>query len=272
MKRSLRLPLHHLVLPFLFVAGEAAANPRPLPMTYTSETMPKGGAELEAFIDFTPLRALSSSQGVPTWYLASVFQIEFEYAFTDRVEFALYLTLTPDPGDAYTSSAILTEGNGAKQRVRWSLAPPGEWPIDVNLYTELVENQRAFEVEAKVILQRRFGNLRLVTNLTFEEELYYTDQRDHELEISLGATYEVLPELHVGLEGWSHTEWPDPSPAVRPYGLGPHVYLGPTVMFTFGRFFYTCGAYVRLTDFDHGMQPGEPYGAVWMRAILGIDL
>lgn len=260
------------LLLLVLVAGEAAANPRPLPMTYTSETMPAGGAELETFIDFTPLRALSSSQGAPTWYFASVFQIEFEYAFSDRIEFALYLTLAPDPGDAYTSSAILNEGNGAKQRVRWALAAPGEWPIDVDLYTELVENQRAFEVEAKIILQRRFGALRLVTNLSFEEEFYYTDARDHEIDISLGATYEVWPSLHVGLEGWSHTEFPDPAPAVRPYGIGPHVYLGPTVMFTFGRFWYSCGAYVRLTDFDHEMQPGEPYGAVWMRAVLGIDL
>jgi len=256
----------------LLIAGEAAANPRPLPMTYTSETMPKGGAELEAFIDLTPLRALSSSEGTPTWYLASTFQAEFDYAFTDRIEFALYLTLVPDPGDAYTSTAILTEGNGAKQHVRWSLAPPGEWPIDVNLFTQLVENHRAFEIAAKVILQRRFGALRVASNITFEEELYYNSDKDHELEISLGATYEIFPQLHFGLEGWSHTEWPDPAPAVRPYGIGPHVYLGTTVMFTFGRFFYTCGGYVRVTDFDHGMQPGEPYGAIWMRAILGIEL
>ena len=53
-----------------------------------------------------------------------------------------------------------------KQRLRYKLADTGVWPIDVSLYGELVENEREFELEAKVILQRRLGIARIMANVT----------------------------------------------------------------------------------------------------------
>jgi hypothetical protein len=254
------------------LATPALANPRPLPFSYTSELLAPGAAELETFVDLTPLRARSTSSGALTWYLASTFQTEIELGLTDHFELGLYFTFTPDPGDAYTNTAILTEGNGLKQRLRWSPAAPGELPVDINLYGEVTENHKAVELEEKIILQRRFGSLRLVANLTLEEEIYYTAQRDIELDGSLGATVEVTPAVHLGLEAWTHTEWPDTDPNPRPFGIGPHVYVGPTALFVLGKVWWSTGAYVRVTDFDHTMAAAEPFGAVWIRTMIGYDL
>jgi hypothetical protein len=256
----------------VLLAVPALANPRPLPFTYTSELLARGSAEIETFVDLLPLRAVSSSSGAQTWYLASQFQTEIEIGLSDHFELGLYLTYTPDPGSAYSRTAILTEGNGLKQRLRWSPAAPDELPVDINLYGEVSENHKAVEIEEKIILQKRFGMLRLVANLTLEEEIYYTSQRDIELEASLGATVPLSAAVHVGLEAWTHTEWPDPAPATRPYGVGPHVYVGPTALFSFGKVWWSTGAYVRVTDFDHRMQPEEPYGPIWVRTMVGYDL
>jgi hypothetical protein len=40
----------------------------------------------------------------------------------------------------------------------------------------------------------------------------------------------------------------------------------------FGKLWWSAGVYARVTDVDHTMQPGEPYGSVWARAIVGLNL
>ena len=170
----------------------------------------------------------------------------------------------------------LPEGNGSKQRVRYRLADPGAWPVDVAIYGELAENEREVEIEAKVILQRRIGRLRLITNLWAEREFYFDGTREWVLNPTLGGTYELSPRLHVGLEGWLRSEYPDDFTGPRPFNLGPQIYLGPAFMLNFGRVWWTTGAYLRLNDFDRTVVApappavGDAYGHVWVRTVVGI--
>jgi hypothetical protein len=255
----------------VFVAASARATPMALPFTYTTETLPKGSFEVELYGDVTPVRALSTSTGQPLWYVGSQFQTELEYGILDRLELGLYFVAVPVFGD-YAQTAPMTEGTGLKQRLRYVLANPGDWPIDVGLYGELVENDHEFEIEAKILLQRRFGRLRLAMNLWAEYEFYYQPQRDFVLNPTLGATYEITPAVHLGLEGWMRVEFPDPAPSTRPFSVGPAGYVGPTFLFNFGKVWWSTGIYARVSDVDHTMQPGEPYGPVWARTVVGFDL
>jgi hypothetical protein len=255
----------------LTAARHASANPRPLPFTYTYATQPEGSAEVEQFIDVTPLEGLSAATGAKTWYGAMQFQTEFEYGITDRLELGLYVTFAPQPGNI-TQAANLTEANGSKQRLRLRLAEEGEWPIDVALYGEVVENEREIELEAKVILQRRFGDLRAVANLWFEREYYFENQRDWVLNPTAGLTYQVTPTFQPGIEGWVRAEFPDPAPHPRPFNVGPHYYVGPTVLLSFGKIWWSTGTYVRANDFGRSPQPGDAFGSVWFRSIIGVSL
>jgi hypothetical protein len=250
----------------------AHATPRPLPFTYTTDTLETGAAEIEQYADLTPLRARSTANGLPIWYLATQFQTEFEYGITDRLELGLYFTVVPSPGDAYSSTAPMTEGTGVKQRLRYTFAAPGEWPVDLGLYGELVENDHEFEVEGKILLQRRIGKLRIDSNLWAEYELYYAPQRDVVLNPTLAATYQVTAAVHVGVESWLRVEFPDPAPHPRPFGVGPVGYVGPTFLVSLGRLWWSTGVYARVSQVNHTMQPGEPYGPVWARTIVGFDL
>jgi hypothetical protein len=252
-------------------ARPARATPRPLPFTYTTETLGKGELEIEEYADLTPVKAFSAN-GNPTWYAATQFQTEFEYGITDQLELGLYVVFVPTPAD-YTFLAPMTEVTGVKERLRYVFAPPGEWPIDVGVYGELVEGDTEVEFEGKILLQRRIGKLRVDTNLWGEYELYYgASQRDIILNPTLGATYEVTPSVHLGAEGWMRVEFPSPAPPTRPYGLGPAGYVGPTVLANFGKLWWATGVYARVTEVDHSMQPGEPYGPIWARVGLGFQL
>ncbi|HSY22421.1 MAG TPA: hypothetical protein VK841_09920 [Polyangiaceae bacterium] len=262
----------------VWLPAVAHATPQPLPFSYVYETLPKGSIEVETYADYTPLRATSSSTGNLTYYGASQFQTEFEYGITDRLELGLYVTWVPTPsGVAPDSVSRLTEGNGLKERLRLRLAEPGQWPLDVGLYGEVVENDVEIELEGKILLQRRIGDLRLVANLWGELE-YNLDApngvlgtHDWVINPTVGATYQVTPQFHPGIEGWLRAEYPIPSPLTRTFSLGPAAYIGPTCMFDFGNFWFSSGVYLRGTNFGRSPQPGDTYGSVWGRLIVGLS-
>ncbi len=268
-----------LFLALVVMAGTASANPRALPFTYTTDTLAPGEAEIEQTVDLIPLRAIDTNIGAPTSYLATQFQTELEIGICHNLELALYFVLTPAQ-QYLQNTALLPESNGIKQRIRYIFADPGEWPIDVGVYGELSENDRELELEGKILLQKRFGKLRVAANIWAEYEFYFEKdpttgdhQRDVVINPTLGATYEVTPKFHVGLDSWLRGEYPtNPAPATRTFGLGPEYYIGPAVMMSFKKVWWTVAAYVRVTDTGHDLQVAEPYGKVWFRTMVGYDL
>jgi hypothetical protein len=256
-----------------FVSARAAATPRPLPFTYQHEQLDAGESEIEQYADFTPVRAQSSQTGELVYYGLTQFQTEFEHGITPRLELGLYLTFVPTTSNGFMEVPRATEGNGLKQRLRYQLAPTGEWPIDVALYGEVVENEREVELEAKLILQRRFERLRVIANIVGEREFYYDGKHDLVFAPSAGLTFEASPRIQPGFEWWMRSEYPEENPpSPRPFALGPHHYAGPTLLMLLGRAFLTAGAYVRLSDTSHSLGLGEGFGRVWFRTLVGVGL
>jgi hypothetical protein len=251
-----------------FAPGAARATPRPLPFTYQSETLPKGALEVEQFVDFVPSKALDATSGNPVNTLATEFQTEFEIGLTDRLELGLYVSFVPQATSAQPGSEPVMEfGNGAKQRVRYRLADPEAWPVDVALYGEVSENEREVELEGKIILQRRVDRVRFITNLWAEREYYLDHHREWALNPTVGMTAELSPRYHLGAESWMRAEYRDDG--VK--GLSPHVYVGPAFMMNFGKLWWSNGVYVRLTDFDRAPVVAEAYGPFWFRTIIGLS-
>jgi hypothetical protein len=253
-------------------AGVALASPRPLPFTYSHEQLGRGELEVEQYVDFTPIRVRDETSSSPLWYGLTQFQTEFEFGLTQRLELGLYVTLVPTAATGFAEIPRGSEGTGLKQRLRYQLADTGEWPIDVALYGEVTENERELELEAKVILQRRFGIARLVANLTGEDEYYYSGAHDLVINPSAGVTFELSPSVQPGIEWWMRSEYPQKdAPAVRPFELGPHHYLGPALLLQFGKLWWTNGVYYRVSDTSHTQQIGESYGKFWVRTVIGIE-
>jgi hypothetical protein len=270
--RALALAPSTLLAAFA-LAPAAHANPRPLPFSYQHEQLGKGESELEQFIDFSPTRALAIPSGDLAWYGLTSFTTEFETGLTDRLELGLYVTFAPAaPGD-FTSTPQALDGNGMKQRLRYALAPSGEWPIDVSLYGELAENEREIEIELKVLLQRRFRFARLIANLSAEREFYFDGHHDIVLNPSAGLTFDPIPLFQPGIEYWLHAEFPEEDPPHPvPFGLKPHSYLGPTALLQFGRVWWTNGFYFRVSNLNHTLEAGETFGNVWFRSVIGVGL
>jgi hypothetical protein len=254
------------------LARSVAANPRPLPFTYPYETLAEDEAEIEQYVDMTPVRAIPVATGQPAWLNIYRLQTEFEYGITDRLELGLYAQYVPSPSDAWSSVPSFAGGNGMKQRLRLRLAEEGEWPVDVALYGEVSELENELELEANVILQKRFGKARAMVNLWAEREFYYDGRGDWVLHPTAGLTYEVTPTFHPGVEYWMRAEFPDDKPPQKVFNDGPHHFIGPAVMLSFGKLWWTTSVYWRANEPNRTVQVGDNAGHVWVRTVIGLSL
>ena len=213
--------------------------------------------------------------GTGVFTLLSQFQTEFEYGITNRLELGLYLTLAPIPANLAQGQAVptLTEGQGVKQRLRLRLFDEGVLPVDIGLYGELTENDHEFEIEAKIILQKRLGNLRVAANLVAEHEWYYASpQQDWVVDPSAGVTYQVTPVFQPGIDSWMWSEFTNQATSGTPFNNKPNVYVGPAILLDFGKFWWSTGAYVRVTNVNHVLDPGvDAFGPFWFRMMVGIS-
>lgn len=263
----------------VLLTAPAFATPRTLPFSYPNETLAKGQVELEQYTDVNPLRVQADPSGETTgnmWEPEYRLQTELEYGLTDRIELGFYQVFEAAalPGG---ENALLFDG--LKWRVRTRLAEPGQLPVDIGLYLELETMHDEVAIEGKLNLQRRFGRLRLLSNLWVEEALVRpldTKRHGREAEFVInptaGASFEVTPSFHPGFEYWARgglsasgeTEQDRENSRV-------HHFIGPTWHVNFGRLWWTAGLYVHLNS-TSTPQPGDAYGPVWFRNVMGLDL
>ncbi|NVB79971.1 MAG: hypothetical protein HOV81_16365 [Kofleriaceae bacterium] len=257
------------------LASTASANPRPLAHTLTTDTLAPGDVDLVTTTDLVPLRRLASMREVT--FLASAFASELEIGLVDRLELGLTATLVPSLDDRFESAGLFAGvGNGLRQRIRYTFnEDPDSWPIvgNVGALLEISETESDVMLDGRFLFERRFDRLSAVFNISVAYQIYFDDRRAWVITPSGGLTYEITPKFHVGAEAWQRAEYPDQvfvSP--RPFSFRPQAYAGPSLMLWLGKVWWTAAAYARITDIDHDLEPGEPYGRFWFRSVIGFDL
>ena len=104
---------------------------------------------------------------------------------------------------------------------------PAEHPVGLTLYLEPTYDGENFELEQKIILGQRCGNWKWAFNLTHATEWeHHFDEKEGEVEGTLGIAYELNPNWSVGVEARNHNEIPE-------YETWENtaVYLGPVVSY-----------------------------------------
>ena len=243
----------------------ALANPRPLPYSYPYETLAAQKFEIEQYADLVPVRvARENPDGTLSgvFSLRSVLQTELEYGITDRLELGWYFVF--QQGASAAEPTLRFEG--VKQRLRLRLAEEGEWPINVGLYLETAEFHDELEVEEKLLLSKRLGSVNLVANLWVAQEYaFQTNETELLYNPTLGATYEFSPHLIVGAEYWARGAFGESLADTKHY-------LGPTLLLQSGEVWLSAGTYFRLDRLGSNLEVDDPYGKLWVRALIGIGL
>jgi len=255
----------------LAAASGASANPRPLPFTYPYETLSAEEAEIEQYVDLTPVRIPDESDpsgAATTWDQQYWLQTEFEYGITDRLELGLYIVFVNDAGGPLAF-------DGVKQRLRLRLAEQGQWPVDAALYGEIAEFHDELEFEQKLILSKRFDRVRTMANLWFEESLErYQGALETRFHPTAGVTDEITPSFHLGVEYWAIGKFENDAPpaSVARFNDSFHHYVGPAVSLQFGKLWWSTAAYLRLDEMKRGSQVGDLYGHAWVRTVIAVAL
>lgn len=223
MTSALSRPLRLLPLGLLLSASLAAASERQLTYTYTSDTLAPGTVELEPW---TTARA-----GKDSFFFRLDQRLEVEAGVTDGFQVALYLNpsarlFDEGEGDARVRTSTFSWG-GLSLEGKWKVMDAVADPFGLALYFEPTFAVDQVELEAKVIVDKRLGRLLLAANFVAEYEFEFEEpelHRELQLELDLGAAWQLTDVLSVGVEARNHN--------VSPVGTGwehSALFAGPVV-------------------------------------------
>lgn len=256
----------------------ASADPRPLPIAEPYETLIEGKLELEQRVDAVPVRvARETAEGTldGVWSLRSDLSSELRHGFTDKLELGVSFTVRQDASPRTPSLRLV----GFGQRARYRLAESGDLPVDAAIQVAVAEHHDGIAFAQRLVLSRRFDALVVLANFEVEQHYVYpTGEWKHAYLPAGGVAYELSPRLTVGAEYWARGRFDrargGAAAADDPDDPGDRVYhyAGPAVLLQSGRVWLSAGAHVRLDRITTSAAVGDPFGKLWFRALLGLEL
>ena len=197
------LPCALAVLAALVATTTAAASERRFAFTYESLVLNPGHIEVEQWNTFRG--------GREELYLRFDERIEFEIGVLENLQMAWYLNATAVTAAAGGALTKELEFGGVSNEWKWKLLDPVADPVGLALYGEWTAAPSEAELEAKVIVDKRFGDLIVALNVVGEAEweLEGPDEVKQEIvvELDAGLAYLLTPQLGLGLELRNHNEF-----------------------------------------------------------------
>jgi hypothetical protein len=183
------------------LAGVVSANERHFGYSYETGVLAPGAKEVEVY---STLRA-----GRDNYFQALDHRVEFEVGLPANLMTSFYLNLS-NTTEEVTPGTLATqfEFEGFSNEWKWKLTDPVADPVGLGLYTELTYNTNGFEIEPKILLDKRLGSWLLVANVIGEFE-FEAEPDEMELEeiapdLTLGGAYEFTKGFYAGLELRNH--------------------------------------------------------------------
>lgn len=194
----------------LFYPNPAKAQDRQFARTYQSNSLPKGATDIEAWATWRT--------GREYFYNRLDTRLEFEIGLTDRLQTALYLnssymafgayldTLGRIP-DTSVSGIFYESGFSVSSEWKWNIINPNTHPFGFALYAEFGFAPGEFEIENKLIFDKRTPKSIWALNLVNEYEMEYEVEKgetekkwEDKVEIDLAYMYMLKTNFGLGLE------------------------------------------------------------------------
>lgn len=183
-----------VLLGILFVPLAARANERHFSYTYESAVLAPGEKEIEVWTTYR--------NGRDTRYTRFDERLEFEVGVLPGLQTSFYVNLTAvgqDVGGELVKSTEVTVSNEWK----WRLLDSSLDAVGFALYGEVTAGVDKLELEGKLIIDKRLGNLLLAANFVAEHEWTFgigATEKELQLDGYLAASWFFTPRFSVGLE------------------------------------------------------------------------
>ncbi len=185
----------------LTMAPDAYASERRFTYTYGTDVITPGQVEIEPWSTFRI--------GREGFFLRMDHRLEFEVGLASWVQTALYLNLTSIAQDVEvpggpTEREIELEWGGVSWEWKFKISDAVADPVGFGLYLEPGIAPDEGELEAKVLLDKRAGDVYFAYNLIGEYEAEFGEPNETEHELALenvaGLAYFFTPSVAAGLE------------------------------------------------------------------------
>ena len=191
-----------LIIPVLFGITTAQAQDRLFTYTYQSTVLNKGHNELESC---NTLRT-----GRDTYFASYDQRTEYEIGLGSNLQTAFYVNLTSSTKTITENgvrSLSTTNGFGFSNEWKLKLLDPVANPVGMALYTEFGISGSEYDLEGKIILDKKIGNLTIAANGVYEQEFIpgYNNndlewEKEKKIEGYLAFAYSLNPAFHLTFE------------------------------------------------------------------------
>ncbi len=261
-----------LALTGLLLAAPAIANERHFTLSYETATLPAGAVEIEPQTTFR--------MGRDQYYLGMDHRLEFEFGITDRLMAAVYLNFgseTARVGPGLVSGAM---PGGVSAEFKYNLTNATADAIGSALYLELTATPMEYEIEGKLLLDKRIGSWHVVTNLIYEREWGFEGfwNNEHKVAISLGATHFLTEHLTLGAEVYGQGTFEQSAADSNTSLEHGALFAGPVVGYASQGWWLATSVTPQLVGFGDAVTAAgtsrdlTDFHAVQARVILGIHL
>jgi len=175
----------------------ARANDRHFSYTYESAVLAPGEKELEVWTTYR--------NGRDTRYTRFDERLEFEIGLVPGLQTSFYLNVTAIGQNVNGELAKSTEVSVSNEW-KWRLFDSAVDGIGLALYGEITGGVNELELEGKIIVDKRIGNLLLAANFVAEHEWEYgigETGKDLHLDGFLGASWFFTRRFSLGIEAWN---------------------------------------------------------------------
>ncbi|MCA9598741.1 MAG: hypothetical protein KC776_35765 [Myxococcales bacterium] len=246
----------------LTLPAVAAANDRHFTYTYETAVLPPGARELEVW---TTWRA-----GRERYYSRFDHRLELEVGVAKNLMTSLYINFTGLTEEDDTGQrASEFEYEGVSNEWKLKLSDPVADAVGFGLYGEVTAAPSEYEAEAKLLFDKRVGDVLIAMNLVGESEWkVQKDETETELAVTpvAGVSYIVNPSFSAGVEIQNEN--------VIEEGELEHSVLsaGPVISYSTETWWTTLTFLPQITDFKKGGIDDEAHERVQVRLLLSSHL
>ena len=191
-----------LILIALFNAGAIYAQDRVFTYTYQSGVLNKGETELEIWNTLRTGRA--------DYYSRLDNRTEFEVGLGHNLQTSFYLNLTTATStiEANAVRSLETENEiSFSNEWKLKLLDPVANPFGLALYGEYGIGSKEYEMEGKLIIDKKINNLTIAGNAAYERELkpaYENNEKtwvkENKADLNLAVAYSFSPRFQLTME------------------------------------------------------------------------
>lgn len=191
-----------LLIVILLAAGSSHAQDRLFTYTYQSTVLNKGQRELESW---HTLRV-----GRDDYYARYDNRTEYEIGLGGNLQTAFYLNLTSATKTVTENSvkSLSTSTEiGFSNEWKLKLLDPVAHPVGLALYAEVGISSTEYELEGKVIIDKKIGNLTVAANGVYEQAFIpayshseFSWENERKIEGYLAFAYTLNPKFHLTFE------------------------------------------------------------------------